>query len=197
MACEAVRQWIKHYNFVNLIGATADDARSVMVEGPSGILAICPKDERPIYKAHKRVLEWPNGAKSTVFSADQPDRLRGKQHMKLVCDELAAWAYPESYTQAMLGLRLGNNPQVIITTTPRPIKIIKELLNDPLTYVTRGSTYDNRANLAPQFIEQIIKKYEGTRIGRQELYAEVLDDNPDALWQRDKIDALRVDCRVL
>lgn len=523
---ETVRHWIKKYKYVNIIGATADDARDVMIEGESGIMACCPPHERPTYKAHKRLLEWPNGAKTLVFSADQPDRLRGKQHMKLLCligstsvlmadgsqkalskvkngdyvltrrgsrcvtgsgltgrqaelyqlktsggrviigtadhpiwvdgkgftplsklrigdklcvtnalsgeakhgiftsaaimsrwsgcigrygkrqtgqfqkgftftistvlkriidsriwnyfpirniaentplgcvslksgkrlwrlrwrlgeviqesgrneslyalyaavntqavptiqasfaqtnaipsltvrhlkarqeivysalkniqpqsvykniaqknvipdllnkdgkrkgqkycqynalnvaqsssandlmpnfananvhwhttqrvesveklkytedvydiavdgeheffangilvhncDELAAWRYPESYTQAMLGLRLGDNPQVVITTTPRPIKIIKELLQDPLTHVTRGSTYDNRDNLAPQFIEQIIKKYEGSRLGRQELYAEILDDNPNALWHRDKIDKTRV-----
>lgn len=192
LSSETVRHWVKTYQYVNIIGATADDARDVMVEGESGILAVCPKHERPIYKAHKRLLEWPNGAKSLIFSADQPDRLRGKQHMKLACDELAAWRYPEAYTQAMLGLRLGDNPQVIITTTPRPIKIIKELMKDPNTHVTRGSTYDNRNNLAPAFVEQIIQKYEGTRVGRQELYAEILDDNPNALWTRERIDELRV-----
>lgn len=189
---ETIRQWVKEFQYVNIMGATSADARDIMIEGESGILACCPPDERPEYIANKNLLRWPNGARSLIFSADKPDRLRGKQHEKLLVDELAAWRYPESYTQALLGLRLGKSPQSLIMTTPRPIKIIKDLLKDPTTFVTRGSTYDNRANLAPQFIAEIIKKYEGTRIGRQELYAEVLDDNPSALWKRDRIDKLRV-----
>ncbi len=189
---ETVRQWIKKYALVNLIAATADDARDIMIEGESGILAICPKSERPLYKASKRQLVWPNGAKSLIFTADEPERLRGKQHMKLWMDELASWRYAESFDQAMFGLRLGNNPQSVVTTTPRPTKIIRDLAKDPNTYVTRGSTYDNRANLAPAFFSEIIKKYEGTRLGRQELNAEILDDNPNALWKRDRIDELRI-----
>ncbi len=183
--------WIKKYPHVNLIAATADDARDIMIEGESGILAICPEDERPEYKASKRQLLWPNGARSLIFTADEPERLRGKQHMKLWADELASWRYPESWDQAMFGLRLGDNPQSIVTTTPRPTKIIRNLAKDPTTYVTRGSTYDNRSNLAPAFFAEIIKKYEGTRLGRQELNAEILDDNPNALWKRDRIDELR------
>lgn len=189
---ETVRQWIKKYPIVNLIAATADDARDIMIEGESGILAVCPSNELPVYKASKRQLHWPNGAKSLIFTADEPERLRGKQSMKLWMDELASWRYADSYDQAMFGLRLGDNPQTIITTTPRPTKIIRELVKDPNTFVTRGSTYDNRANLAQAFFNEIIKKYEGTRLGRQELNAEILDDNPNALWQRDRIDELRV-----
>lgn len=189
---ETVRQWIKTCPYVNLIGATSDDARDIMIEGESGILAICPKDERPDYLGHKSQLRWPNGAKSLIFTADKPDRFRGKQHGKLWMDEIASWRYPESFDQAMFGLRLGNNPQCIITTTPRPIKIIKELLDSPTTHTTRGSTYDNKQNLAKTFIDKIVEKYEGTRLGRQELHAEMLLDNPDALWQRDKIESLRV-----
>jgi phage terminase large subunit-like protein len=189
---EVVRQWIKHYPIVNLIAATADDARDIMIEGESGILAICPSSEKPNYLVSKRQLKWPNGAKSLIFTADEPERLRGKQHMKLWADELAAWRYRESWDQAMLGLRLGNNPQAVVTTTPRPIAIVRELAKDPTTHITRGSTYDNEANLAPAFLAQIIKKYEGTRLGRQELNAEILDDNPNALWKRKDIDDLRV-----
>jgi phage terminase large subunit-like protein len=163
-----------------------------MIEGESGILAICPSAERPEYKSAKRQLVWPNGAKTLIFTADEPDRLRGKQHMKLWADELAAWRYSDSWDQAMFGLRLGDNPQVVVTTTPRPTKLIRELAKDSTTHVTTGSTYDNRANLAPAFFNEIIKKYEGTRLGRQELKAEILDDNPNALWQRDRIDQLRV-----
>ncbi len=189
---EWVREQIKQYPMVNLIAATADDARDIMIEGESGILSICPRNEQPKYVISKRRLEWPNGARSLVFTADEPERLRGKQHMKLWMDELASWRYTESFDQAMLGLRLGNNPQTVITTTPRPTKIIRDLAKDPTTHVTRGSTYDNRSNLAPAFFAEIIKKYEGTRLGRQELNAEILDDNPNALWKRERIDELRV-----
>lgn len=189
---ETVRIWVKDSPYVNLIGATSTDARDIMVEGESGILRCCPTDERPEYIANKNLLRWPNGAKSLIWTADRPDRMRGKQSAKIWMDELASWRYPESYDQAMLGLRLGKKPQVFISTTPRPIKLIKELVKSPTTLLTTGSTYDNRANLAPQFIEQIIKKYDGTRIGRQELYAEILEDNPNALWNRERIDELRV-----
>ena len=185
---EVVREWVKTNQYVNLIGATSDDARDIMVEGESGILSICPKDERPYYKKHESKLEWPNGATSLIFTADKPDRLRGKQHAKLWADELAAWRYMDAWDQAKFGLRLGDNPQAIITTTPRPLKILTEIVNDPLSVVTRGSTYDNKSNLAKSFFTSIITKYEGTRIGRQELNAELLDDVPGALWTRRSID---------
>lgn len=189
---EWVRQQVKTNDIVNLIGATVDDARDVMIEGESGILAVCPKGERPDYKKSSRQLHWPNGAKSLIFTADQPERLRGKQHKKLWADELAAWRYPKAWDQAMLGLRLGKLPQAVITTTPKPTQLIKELLKDLATYVTKGTTYDNQANLAVSFFKKIITKYENTRLGRQELNAEILEDNPNALWQRARIDELRV-----
>ena len=192
IGAEQVRIWVRKYPYVNLIGATSDDARDIMIEGESGILAICPKDERPRYLSHKRQLQWPNGAKSLIFTADEPERLRGKQHMKLWGDEFCAWRYPEAWDQAAFGLRLGDNPQAIVTTTPKPTKALKALITDPGTVVTRGSTYDNKSNLAPSFLTKIVGKYEGTRLGRQELGAEILDDNPGALWQRVKIDELRV-----
>lgn len=185
---ETVREWVKTSRYVNLIGATSDDARDIMVEGESGILAICPKDERPYYKKHESKLEWPNGAVSLIFTADKPDRLRGKQHEKIWADELAAWRYMDAWDQAKFGLRLGKSPQAIITTTPRPLKVLREILDDPRAVVTRGSTYDNKQNLAKPFFESIITKYEGTRIGRQELNAELLDDIPGALWARANID---------
>jgi len=189
---EWVRQSVKTSKYVNLIGATADDARDIMIEGESGILAVCPYDERPEYKKSERKLVWPNGATSLIFTADEPERLRGKQHEKLWCDELAAWRYPEAWTQAKLGLRLGDKPQACLTTTPRPTPIIKEIASDSATHITKGTTYDNKANLAPSFFGQIIKAYEGTRLGRQELNAEILDDNPNALWNRTQIDHNRV-----
>ena len=158
----------------------------------SGIMAICPKVERPIYRKYARKLVWPNGATSLVFTADEPERLRGKQHMKLWADELASWRYSEAWDQAMFGLRLGAHPQAVITTTPRPTKQLRELAANPATYVTKGTTYDNRANLAPSFFTQIIKRYENTRLGRQELNAEILEDNPNALWKRADIDKARI-----
>lgn len=192
IGAETVRIWARDFEFVNLIGATADDARDIMVEGESGIMAICPRNERPAYVSSKRQLQWPNGSVSLIFTADEPDRLRGKQHYKLWCDELAVWRYAESWDQAMFGLRLGKNPQAVVTTTPRPIQMIRDLLKDPNTYATRGTTYDNRANLADAFLAKIITKYEGTRLGRQELNAELLEDNPNALWKREWIDAHRM-----
>jgi phage terminase large subunit-like protein len=184
---ETVRQWVKTNAFVNLIGATADDARDIMIEGESGILAICPKDERPLYVSSKRRLEWPNGAISLIFTADEPERLRGKQHYKFWADEAASWRYDESWDQAMLGLRLGNNPQAIVTTTPKPRKLIIDLINDKRNVITTGTTYENRANLAPGFFDYVITKYEGTRLGRQELNAELLTDVPGALWKRQNV----------
>jgi len=154
---------------------------------------VCPANERPVYRVSKRRLEWPDGSKSLLFSAEEPDRLRGKQHDKLLCDEPAAWRYDiDTWDQAMFGLRLGSEPQVVASTTPRPTKLIRRLLADPTTAVTRGTTYENKANLAPTFYTQIIRKYEGTRLGRQELMAEVLDDNPGALWKLADIEEARV-----
>jgi len=189
---ETVRIWKNSYPIVNIIGATADDARDIMIEGESGILAICPPDERPLYVSSKRRLEWQNGAVSLIFTADEPERLRGKQHMKIWADELASWRYDEAWAQAMLGLRLGDNPQAIVTTTPRPTKIVRELAEDNRNIVTVGTTYENKANLAQGFFDYVISKYEGTTLGRQELLAQILTDNPGALWKRADIDRARV-----
>lgn len=192
VGAEWVRESVRRFPIVNIIAPTADDARDIMVEGESGILAICPDNERPDYVPSKRRLEWPNGARTLIFTADEPDRLRGKQHMRLWADELAAWRYPEAWDQAMMGLRLGADPRVVATTTPRPIKIVTELVADPSTVVTKGNTYDNAENLAPAFLDKIIRKYEGTRLGRQELLAEILTDVPGALWTRKMLDDNRV-----
>jgi phage terminase large subunit-like protein len=184
---ETVREWVKTCDMVNLIGATVDDARDIMIEGESGILAVCPRDERPDYKKSERKLVWPNGAISLIFTADEPERLRGKQHKKLWADEMAAWRYQEAWDQAKFGLRLGTNPQAVVTTTPRPVKNVLDLTKDRATLITKGTTYDNRANLAPSFFAQIVNRYEGTRLGRQELNAELLLDVPGALWTREMI----------
>jgi phage terminase large subunit-like protein len=174
-----------------LVAPTAADARDVMVEGESGLLAIGPPQERRHYEPTKRRLTWPNGAIATIYSADEPERLRGPQHDWAWCDELASWRYPEAWDMLMFGLRLGSDPRAVVTTTPKPIKIIRELTADPTTVISRGSTYGNRANLAPAFLAQIVRKYEGTRLGRQELDAEILDDVPGPLCHRALLEETR------
>ncbi|MCL6640250.1 MAG: terminase family protein, partial [Candidatus Rokubacteria bacterium] len=144
-----------------LVAPTAADVRDVMVEGESGILAVSPPWFRPVYEPSKRRLTWPNGAIATTYSADEPDRLRGPQHDGAWCDEIASWKYPEAWDMLMFGLRLGRDPRVVVTTTPKPVRLVRDLLALPTTAVTRGSTYDNAENLAPAFLEQIIRKYEG------------------------------------
>lgn len=176
-----------------LIGPTAADVRDVMIEGESGILARSPPEFMPDYQPSKRRLVWPNGTMAFCYSAEEPQRLRGPQHHWFWGDELAAWKYQETWDQLMFGLRLGDKPRGLVTTTPRPIPRIRELLKDPRCVVTTGTTYDNAANLAPTFITNLIQKYEGTRLGRQELRAELLDDTPGALWTLAMIDAGRVE----
>lgn len=168
---------------IALVAPTAADARDTMVEGEAGILARAHPDERPIYEPSKRRLTWPRyGAIATCFAAEKPDRLRGPQHDTAWCDELCAWKYPQA-TWDMLGygMRLGD-PRVCVTTTPRPIPTLKDILRDPATRTTRGSTYDNARNLARRFLARLKRKHEGTRLGRQELFAELLEDTPGALW---------------
>jgi phage terminase large subunit-like protein len=176
---------------IALVAPTAADARDVMVEGESGLLAIAPPADRPLYEPSKRRLTWSNGAIATTYSADEPERLRGPQHDFAWCDELAAWRYPEAWDMLMFGLRLGDDPRAVVTTTPRPTKLIRALIADPKVMMTRGATAENRANLAPAFLDQIVRRYEGTRLGRQELDAELLDDMPGGLWQRGIIEATR------
>src|SRR6201982_1503766 len=182
-----------HAGRIALVAATAADARDVLVEGESGILAVAPPWFRPIYEPSKRRLTWPNGAMATTFSAEEPDRLRGPQHDAAVCDELGSWSRPETWDMLQFGLRLGRNPRCSVAKTPRPTKLIRELLTREGRGVTvmRGSTYENGANLAPGFIDQIIRKYEGTRLGRQELNAKLLEDTPGALWNRERLDESR------
>ena len=186
------------YGRIALVAETAADARDVMVEGESGLLAVHPKDYRPIYEPSKRRVTWPNGAMASLYNATEPDQLRGPQHDAGWLDELAKWRYAqETYDMFQFGLRLGDDPRQVITTTPRPTPIIKTIIKDGLTVVTRGKTGDNAANMAPSFMAQIVKRYEGTRLGRQELDGEILDDAPGALWSRSKIDETRVDGKKL
>ena len=178
---------------IALVGRTVADVRDVMVEGESGILACSPPWFMPKYEPSKRQLTWPNGAIAKTYSADQPDQLRGPQHTKAWGDERAAWQHDDAYDQLMFGLRLGALPQCVLTTTPRPTKAIKAIIADPDTVITRGSTYENQANLAKSFLKTVVKRYEGTRLGRQELNGELIADVDGALWKRDPmIEDLRV-----
>lgn len=182
------------YHPIALVGQTKADVRDTMVElGESSILRCSPPWFYPKYEPSKRRLVWPNGMIAMIYSGDEPDQLRGPQHGSAWVDELAKFRYPkETWDNLELGLRLGDNPQVAVTTTPRPIPIIQALLKDPATVDVTGSSYDNFANLSPRFIERITARYEGTRLGRQELHGQILEDNPLALWKRQTIEDSRV-----
>lgn len=192
---ETIRQWVMsgRYGRIALVGETTADVRGVMVDGESGLLNIGPKDERPEYFPSLRQLKWPNGAIATTYNATEPDQLRGPQHDAAWCDEIAKWKYiQETWDQLQFGLRLGEHPRQILTTTPRPLPLLKKMLNDPYVVVTKGKTMDNKDNLAETFMHQIEERFGGTRLGRQELDGEILDDIPGALWQRSSIDSNRV-----
>lgn len=190
---EWVREKKERCGRIALVAPTAGDARDVMVEGESGILACSPSWDRPRYEPSKRRVTWKNGARATLYSAEDPEALRGPQFSAAWADELCAWPYAqETWDMLQFGLRLGRNPQCAVTTTPKPIKVLKDLIVNPATVVTGGSTYANRANLAEGFFAQIIRRYEGTRLGRQELLAEILDDVPGALWTRAMFDKHRL-----
>jgi len=192
---ELILKWAREgYSPIALVGQTKADVRDTMVEvGDSAILNICPPWFRPEYEPSKRRLTFPNGVLAIIYSGDEPDQLRGPQEQKAWVDEISKFQYPQdTWDNLMFGLRIGDNPQAVVTTTPRPIKVIKDLVADSKTAVTRGHTLENKDNLAPPFLAYILRKYEGTRLGRQELAGEILDDNPAALWKRDKIDELRV-----
>jgi len=179
VGAEWVREQVRTFEHVNLIGPTAADVRDVMVEGESGILACCHPDERPEYLPSRRALHWRSGARTLCFSAEDPEQLRGPQHQRLWCDEIAAWSNhtrEETWDLAMFGLRLGPDPRVLATTTPKPVALLRKLVESPSVHITKGSTYENRPNLSEEFFEQVIRPYEGTRLGRQEIDAELLLD---------------------
>lgn len=180
---------------IALAAPTAADARDVMVQGESGLLNVFPPGQEPTYRPSLRRVDFKGGAQAFLYSAEEPDRLRGPQHDAAWCDEIAAWKRPDTWDMLLMGLRLGQDPRAFVSTTPRPTRLIKDLLamqEGGRVAVTRGTTYDNRANLAPAFLEAIVSAYEGTRLGRQELLAEILDDNPDALWKRAWIEESRL-----
>ena len=178
---------------IALVARTAADVRDVLVEGESGLLAIHRADERPMWEPSRRRLTWPNGAIATTYSAEEPDQLRGPQHDAAWCDELAAWRYPDAWDQLQMGLRLGSDPRVVVTTTPRPTPLVRALALAATTHVTRGRTRDNERNLAPGVVATLTARYGSTRLGRQELDGEILDDAPGALWKLAQFDAARVD----
>ncbi len=184
---------------IALVAETAADARKVLVEGPGGILQNSPPDFMPEYQWTNRQLTWPNGAIATTYSGQEPGQLRGPGHDRAWADEVAKWRYAEEAWDdgLIMGLREGDNPQVMVTTTPQNVPIMRQLVkdarsDDPNTVLTTGNTYENRAHLAPKYLAHLLNKYEGTRRGRQELHAELLEDNPNALWQRAWIDETRM-----
>lgn len=183
---------------IALVGRTSADCRKTMVEGESGILSVFPLSQQPVYVPSQRQITFPNGSIAITYSSEEPNLLRGPSHSIAWIDEVATFydadvdeksVGPEGTTWSNLqfGLRLGGNPQQLVTTTPRPIRLLKELIADPSTVVTRGTTYENRDNMAPEFFSAIISRYEGTRLGRQELMGEVLEDLEGSLWQRSAI----------
>ncbi|RAP39912.1 ATP-binding protein [Rhodovulum viride] len=179
---------------VALVGETVDEAREVMVFGESGILACSPPDRRPNWEATRRRLVWPNGAVAQVFSAHDPDSLRGPQFEAAWSDELAKWKRAEeTWDMLQFGLRLGQAPRQCVTTTPRNVAVLKSILANPSTVVTHAPTEANRANLAASFLEAVRTRYAGTRLGRQELDGVLLDEADSALWTLSRIEALRVD----
>jgi phage terminase large subunit-like protein len=179
---------------IALVGETEHDVREVMVEGVSGVLRMHPLSMRPTWIPSRRRLEWPNGACAQAFSAEDPESLRGPQFAAAWCDELAKWRHADAaFDMLQFGLRIGEQPQQVITTTPRPIALIKRLAADPATAVTRASTAMNARLLAPAFLDAVVKRYHGTKLGRQELDGEIVEERTDALWPRALIEVCRVD----
>ena len=178
---------------IALVAETAADARDVMIKGDSGLLSVDPTLSDESWSPTNRCVTWPNGSKAWTYNATEPDQLRGPQHHFAWVDELAKFRYDQAmWDQIVFGLRLGDQPRVLITTTPQPKKLIKNLAASEHTHVTRGATKDNLANLARSAVEQMYDRYEGTRLGRQELEGEILGDIPGALWTRESIDDNRL-----
>lgn len=194
-------EWVRELVFeqgvknLALIGRTASDVRDTMLNNPgSGLLNIFPPSQQPVWEPSKRLITWPNGARAITFSADKPDQLRGPQFEAVWGDEVSTWRYPESLDNALLALRLGEVPRMLLTMTPKPTRLVRELVSrdgEDLVHVTRGATIDNEANLAPSVVRQLHARYEGTRMERQELFGELIEDAEGALWHREQIEADR------
>jgi phage terminase large subunit-like protein len=196
LALGAYEPLIRRCQRIAIVAPTFDEARMVMIEGQSGLLSVHHRDERPRYEKSLRRVTWSNGSVAEIFSAEEPEGLRGPQFDAAWCDELAKWKKADvAWSNLQLALRLGDVPQAVITTTPRPTRLIRELMNDAATVVTRSRTIDNRNNLAPSFLTDVMARYGNTNLGRQELDGELIADDPDALWKREVIERYRV--RVL
>ena len=178
---------------IALVGETMRDARSVMIDGVSGLLAIHRDADRPVFEGQRQQLVWPCGAIAQLFSAEDPDGLRGPQFHAAWCDELAKWRRTEeTWDMLQLALRLGNSPRQLVTTTPRPLPLLQQLLTDPSTAISRMRTQDNAEHLAPTFVAEMRRRYDGTALGRQELDGELMEEYAGALWRRDWIEVMRL-----
>ncbi len=190
-------EWAKAQGLANenwriaIVAPTYSDARDTCIEGDSGLINLLPEDCVKVYNRSLGELVLYNDTRFKLFAAETPNRLRGPQHHAAWCDEVSSWAYEDAWDQMLFGLRLGDDPRVCATTTPKPNPLTRRILRDSSTVITRGSTFDNAANLAPTAVAELKKKYEGTRLGRQELFAEMLDDVPGALWTWDMIQKAR------
>ena len=183
----------RHAHRIALVARTLPEVQSIMIEGESGLLNICPPSNQPTYEPSKRKLTWPSGAFALAFSSHDPDQLRGPQFDAAWCDELASWEYPnETWDNLNFALRLGRRPRSVVTTTPKTVELVRSLPNRPGVHVTRGSTYENQDNLPPSFFNGLIDQYDGTRIGQQEIHAELMDEDEDALWKREWIENARL-----
>ncbi|MEL7454786.1 MAG: terminase family protein [Pseudomonadota bacterium] len=178
------------YRRAALVGPTLGDVREVMIEGPSGLKAVTPAvEELPVYEVSRRRLVWPNGAEAHVFSAEDPDSLRGPQFDIAWCDEIGAWTNASTtWDMLQMGLRLGADPRTVATTTPRPTPLIKTLVQSSDTVLTHATTHENARNLAPGFVDAVEQTYGGSRLGRQELGGELIEDAEGALWTRSMIE---------
>ncbi|RED16052.1 terminase family protein [Parasphingopyxis lamellibrachiae] len=199
-------EWVRDFAYkhglcrIALVGATQTEARAIMVEGESGILAVSEGAERPRFEPSLDRLVWPNGTIATLYSAAEPDGLRGASHHLAWADEIAKWKRGEAaWDNLMLGLRLGDYPRVVATTTPRPVPLLRRLLADRRVAVSRGRTRDNSLHLPGGFLAATEAAYGGTRLGRQELDGELIEDIEGSLWPRALIEACRVTlcCRVM
>lgn len=172
---------------VALVGPTAADVRDVMIEGSSGIIPCSSDDCRPTYEPSKRRLIWPNGATAMMYSAEEPERLRGPQHEKCWADEISSWAQEETWDMLQFGMRLGSHPQTVITSTPKPTMFVKKLIKLPGMVLSRGSTFDNKRHLPKNFLDNIISRYQGTRLGKQEIEGLYLEDIEGAIFSEGDI----------
>jgi len=194
-AAEWIREMVitQGYRRPAIVGRNAADVRDIMIEGPSGILTLSHPHEILDYEPSRKKIFWANGAIGSVYYGSEPRSLRGPEHDIAWCDEIAYWQYPkEAYMNLEMGLRIGHAPRVVVSCTPRPTKFIRSFAKRPDVSITKGKTSDNEDNLTPTFLNSIRREYAGTRLGRQELDGQLLDDNPNALWLREWIDHGRV-----